>query len=67
MLRRVLQGAGGGGGCTNFMHSLRRMTMAIRPSHPGNGGSEHIGFSPTRQALGAGGGGKGGQGYGVTK
>ena len=31
------------------MHGRSRMT--IRPSHPCNAGTEHVGFSPTRQAL----------------
>ena len=28
-----------------------RRTIAIKPSHPYNAGTEHVGFSPTRQAL----------------
>ena len=41
--------AEGGGGCTQFVHGRSR--MAIRPSHPYYAGTEHVGFSPTRQTL----------------
>ena len=34
-----------------FMHGRSGMTIAIRPSHPYNAGTEHVGFSQTRQAL----------------
>ena len=40
---------GGGGGIPIIMHGHSR--MSIRPSHPYNAGTEHVGFSPTRQAL----------------
>ena len=33
------------------------MTMDYRPAHPYNAGTEHVGFSPTRRALLAQGGG----------
>ena len=33
------------------MHGRSGMTIWCRPSHPYNGGTEHVGFSPTRQAL----------------
>ena len=33
------------------MHGRSRMTIAIRPSHPYYAGTEHVGFSPTRQTL----------------
>ena len=33
------------------MHGRSRMTIAIRPSHPYNAGTEHVGFSTTRQTL----------------
>ena len=42
-------GGGGGGGSILFMNNRSRMTM--RPSHPYNAGTEHVGFSPTRQIL----------------
>ena len=42
---------GGGGRYSTLMHSRSPMTIAIRPSHPYNGGTEHVGFPPTRQAL----------------
>ena len=34
-----------------LMHSRSRMTIWYRPSHPDNAGTEHVGFSPTRQTL----------------
>ena len=34
-----------------FMHGRSGMTIAIRPSHSYYAGTEHVGFSPTRQAL----------------
>ena len=40
---------GRGGGGIHFMHSRRRMTIAIRPSHLYNAGTKHVGVSPTRQ------------------
>ena len=45
--------AGGGGRevYSIFMHGRSRMVIAVRPSHPYNGGTEHVGFSPARQAL----------------
>ena len=41
---------GGGGGGSHFMHSRSSMTIAIRPSHSYNAGTEQVVFSPTRQA-----------------
>ena len=38
----------GAGVYSIFMHGRSRMTIAIRPC---NAGTEHVGFSPTRQAL----------------
>ena len=37
--------------CSIFMHGRSRTTIAIRPSHPYNAGTEHVGFSLTRQTL----------------
>ena len=37
-----------GGGCARFMHTRSCMTIWYRPSHPGNVGTEHVGFAPTR-------------------
>ena len=34
-----------------FIHGRSGMTVAIRPLHPYNAGTEHVGFSPTRQTL----------------
>ena len=34
-----------------FMQDRSPMTIAIRPSHLCNAGTEHVGFSPTRQTL----------------
>ena len=42
--------ARGRGGGTQFVHGRVRMTID-RPSHPCYAGTEHIGFSPTRQTL----------------
>ena len=47
-------GRGGGGRVYSiFMHGRTRLTIAIRPSHTYtyNARTEHVGFSPTRQAL----------------
>ena len=35
-------------GCTLFMHGRSRISIHS-PSHPCNAGTEHVGFSPTRQ------------------
>ena len=40
---------GGGRACTQFVHGRSRMT--INPEHPYYAGTEHVGFSPTRQTL----------------
>ena len=40
-----------GGVYSILMHGRTGITIAIRPSHPYNAGTEHVGFSPTRQAL----------------
>ena len=50
---RPIEGQGGGGGRGVLSAS---MCMAVvvydhRPSHPGYAGTEHVGFSPTRQTL----------------
>ena len=37
----------GGGGCTQFVHDPSQYDR--RPSHPSYAGTEHVGFSPTRQ------------------
>ena len=42
-------GDSGWWGYTQFVHGRSRMT--IRPSHPYYAGTEHVGFSPTRQTL----------------
>ena len=34
-----------------FMHGRSRMTIWYRPSHPYYAGTDHAGFSPTRQTL----------------
>ena len=34
-----------------FMHGRSRMIIWYRPSHPHNAGTEHVGFSPTRQIV----------------
>ena len=34
-----------------FMHGRSRMTIGYRPLHTYNAGTEHVGFSPTRQTL----------------
>ena len=34
------------GGCTHFMHSRSLKTIAIRPPHSYNAGTEHVGFLP---------------------
>ena len=34
-----------------FMNGRSGMAIAIRPSHPCNTGTDHVGLSPTRQAL----------------
>ena len=45
-------GVGRGRGVySTFMHGRSRMTITIRPSHPYNAGTEHVGFSPTCRAL----------------
>ena len=33
------------------MHGRSRMAIAFRPKHPYNEGTEHAGFSTTRQTL----------------
>ena len=48
---RVVAGGGEGGVYSIFMHSRSRMPIAIRPSRPCYAGTEHVGFSPTRQTL----------------
>ena len=45
------QGYRMGGVYSIFMHGRSRMAIAIRPSHPHNVRTEHVGFSPTRQTL----------------
>ena len=42
-------GAGGAGGVLIVMHG--RTAYGDRPSHPYYLGTEHVGFSPTRQTL----------------
>ena len=37
------------GGCTH--DHAGPLSYDHRPSHPSNAGTEHVGFSPTRQAL----------------
>ena len=37
-------GREGGGVYSIFRHGRSRMTIAIRPSHTHNGGTEHVGF-----------------------
>ena len=50
-------GGEGGEGGIYFTHG--RSSMTVRPSHPYNAGTEHVGFSQTRQAMrGEGGGGR---------
>ena len=34
-----------------FMHDRSGMAIAIRPSHPYIAGTEHVGFSMSRQTL----------------
>ena len=34
-----------------FRHGRGSMTIAIRPSHTCNAGTEYVGFPPTRQTL----------------
>ena len=41
---------GGGEGCTQFVHGRSRI-CDHRPLHPYYAGTEHVGFSPTRQTL----------------
>ena len=43
-------GVGGWGRCTHVKHGRSRI-YDHRPSHPYNAGTEHVGFSPTRQTL----------------
>ena len=51
-----LRRAGGGrrsvgGEYTQFVHGRSRIAVRCRPLHPYNAGTEHVGFSQTRQAL----------------
>ena len=51
-LRIVWKKEGAGGEeHSMFKHGRSGVTMAIRPKHSYNAGTEHVGFSSTRQAL----------------
>ena len=49
----MLHGGAGAGGrvYSIFMHDRSGITTWYRPLHPLNARTEHVGFSPTRQAL----------------
>ena len=47
----ITQAKVGGGVYSIFMHGRSRMTIGYRPLHTYNAGTEHVGFSPTRQTL----------------